>query len=111
MTRVAVQLAIFVVTALPGYVLAIARLDRIGHRRLQGTGFASMAACFAVIATVPGMTTTVAPFLLVCGVSCFFTEFEAEHDHIRDAQRAVPGSHARDRARDLCRDRQVRSVH
>jgi PHS family inorganic phosphate transporter-like MFS transporter len=59
----------------PGYVLAIAWLDRIGHQRLQWTGFAVMAACFLVIGAVPGLTTTVAPFLLVYGVSYFFTEF------------------------------------
>ena len=75
MTKIALQLAIFAVAAVPGYVLAIACLDRIGHRRLQWTGFAVMAACFLVIAAVPGMTTTVAPFLLVYGVSYFFTEF------------------------------------
>ena len=75
MTKIALQLAIFAVAAVPGYVLAIARLDRIGHRRLQLTGFAVMAACFAVIAVVPGMTTAVVPFLLVYGVSYFFTEF------------------------------------
>jgi MFS transporter, PHS family, inorganic phosphate transporter len=75
MTRIALQLAIFVVAAVPGYVLAIAWLDRIGHRRLQLTGFAMMAACFLVIGVVPGMTTTVAPFLLVYGLSYFFTEF------------------------------------
>jgi MFS transporter, PHS family, inorganic phosphate transporter len=74
-TKIALQLAIFAVAAVPGYVLAIAWLDRIGHRRLQWTGFAVMAACFLVIAAVPGMTTTVAPFLLVYGVSYFFTEF------------------------------------
>jgi MFS family permease len=61
--------------AVPGYVLAITCLDRIGHRRLQWTGFAVMALCFLVIAAVPGMTTTVAPFLLVYGVSYFLTEF------------------------------------
>jgi hypothetical protein len=43
MTKIALQLAIFVVAAVPGYLLAIARLDRIGHRRLQLTGFAVMA--------------------------------------------------------------------
>ena len=43
MTKIAIQLAIFVVAAVPGYVLAIARLDRIGHRRLQLFGFAMMA--------------------------------------------------------------------
>jgi MFS family permease len=75
MTKIAVQLAIFVVAAVPGYVLAIARLDKMGHRRLQLTGFAMMALCFAVIAVVPGMTTMVIPFLLVYGVSYFFTEF------------------------------------
>jgi MFS family permease len=74
-TKIALQLAIFVVAAVPGYVLAIARLDQIGHRRLQLTGFAMMALCFAIIAIVPGLTTMVVPFLLVYGVSYFFTEF------------------------------------
>jgi PHS family inorganic phosphate transporter-like MFS transporter len=75
MTKIALQLAIFVVAAVPGYILAIVRLDRMGHRKLQLTGFAMMAACFLVIAAVPGMTTMVVPFLLVYGVSYFFTEF------------------------------------
>jgi MFS transporter, PHS family, inorganic phosphate transporter len=75
MTKIALQLAIFVVAAVPGYLLAIARLDKIGHRRLQLLGFAMMAACFLVIAVIPGMTTMVVPFLLVYGVSYFFTEF------------------------------------
>jgi PHS family inorganic phosphate transporter-like MFS transporter len=74
-TKIALQLAIFVVAAVPGYVLAIATLDRIGHRRLQLAGFAMMALCFLIIAAVPGMTTMVVPFLLVYGVSYFFTEF------------------------------------
>jgi len=75
MAKIALQLAIFVVAAVPGYVLAIARLDKMGHRRLQLFGFAVMGLCFLIIATVPGMTTMVVPFLLVYGVSYFFTEF------------------------------------
>jgi MFS family permease len=75
MTKIALQLAIFVVAAVPGYILAIIRLDRMGHRRLQLTGFAMMALCFLIIAVIPGMTTAVVPFLLVYGVSYFFTEF------------------------------------
>jgi MFS transporter, PHS family, inorganic phosphate transporter len=75
LTTIAIQLAIFVVAAVPGYILAIARMDRIGHRKLQLVGFILMGACFAVIGLVPGMTTAVAPFLLVYGVSYFFTEF------------------------------------
>ena len=75
MTKIAIQLAIFAVAAVPGYILAIARMDRIGHRRLQLTGVVMMGACFAVIALVPGMTTAVLPFLMVYGISYFFTEF------------------------------------
>jgi MFS family permease len=75
MTTIVIQLIIFVVAALPGYLLGIAWLDRIGHRRLQLTGFAVMALCFALIGLVPGLTTVVLPFLLVYGVSYFFTEF------------------------------------
>ena len=75
MTKIAIQLAIFVVAAVPGYALAIARLDKIGHRRLQLLGFAMMGLCFLIIAVIPGMTTIVVPFLLVYGVSYFFTEF------------------------------------
>jgi MFS family permease len=72
---IAIQLAIFAVAALPGYALAITKMDRIGHRRLQLVGFVMMGLCFLVIAGVPGMTTTVAPFLLVYGISYFFAEF------------------------------------
>ncbi len=75
MTTIAIQLVIFVVAAVPGYLLGIARMDRIGHRRLQLIGFAVMALCFATIGLVPGLTTAVVPFLLVYGISYFFTEF------------------------------------
>jgi PHS family inorganic phosphate transporter-like MFS transporter len=75
MTKIALQLAIFVVAAVPGYLLAIARLDKIGHRKLQLLGFAMMGLCFLIIAAIPGLTTVVVPFLLVYGVSYFFTEF------------------------------------
>lgn len=72
---IAIELAIFVVAALPGYILAITKMDRIGHRRLQLIGFVMMGVCFAVIGLVPGMTTMVIPFLLAYGVSYFFSEF------------------------------------
>ena len=75
MTAIAIQLGIFVVFAVPGYALAISRLDRIGHRKLQLIGFAMMGLCFAALSLVPGLTTVVAPFLLVYGLSYFFTEF------------------------------------
>ena len=72
---IAIQLVIFAVAAVPGYLLAIARMDRIGHRQLQLAGFIVMGACFAVIGLVPGMTTAIVPFLLAYGISYFFVEF------------------------------------
>jgi MFS transporter, PHS family, inorganic phosphate transporter len=72
---IAIQLAIFAVAAVPGYILAILRMDRVGHRKLQLVGFVMMGVCFAVIGLVPGMTTAVVPFLLAYGISYFFTEF------------------------------------
>jgi MFS family permease len=72
---IAMQLAIFVVAALPGYLLAIAKVDKIGHRRLQWTGFVMMAAALAAIGLVPGVSTAVVPFVLAYGLSYFFSEF------------------------------------
>jgi PHS family inorganic phosphate transporter-like MFS transporter len=69
------QLGIFVVFALPGYLVAINCLDRIGRRSIQLLGFAIMSVMFAAIALVPGVSTTVAPFVILFGISYFFTEF------------------------------------
>jgi MFS transporter, PHS family, inorganic phosphate transporter len=74
-TAIALELAIFVVAALPGYLLAIAKVDKIGHRKLQWVGFVMMAVCFAVIGLVPGVSTAVLPFVMAYGVSYFFAEF------------------------------------
>jgi len=73
--KLAWSLGIFVVFALPGYLLAVAKMDRIGHRRLQFIGFAVMALCFLVLGVFPALTTTVASFLLIFGLSYFFVEF------------------------------------
>jgi MFS family permease len=70
-----VQLLIFVVFALPGYALAIRLMDRSGRKTIQGLGFAMMALAFLLIGLVPGVTTNAAPFVLLYGMSYFFTEF------------------------------------
>jgi MFS family permease len=74
-TKLLWTLGIFVVFALPGYALAVSWMDRIGHRRLQHLGFAVIAVAFLVLGAVPALTTTVAPFLAVFGLSYFFIEF------------------------------------
>ncbi|NMP21349.1 MFS transporter [Sulfobacillus harzensis] len=68
-------LIIFAVAAVPGYILATLKMDKIGHRKLQLIGFAFMGLAFGVIGIVPHMTSMVLPFLLVFGASYFFAEF------------------------------------
>ena len=74
-TKLWLTLALFVIFALPGYVLAVWKIDRIGHRRLQFIGFGVMAACFGLLGAVPSLTTMVVPFIAIFGVSYLFTEF------------------------------------
>jgi MFS transporter, PHS family, inorganic phosphate transporter len=69
------QLWVFVIAAAPGYLIAAAMMDRVGRRSIQILGFSMMAASFAVIAIVPGIEKLVLPFLIVYGISYFFTEF------------------------------------
>jgi MFS family permease len=68
-------LGMFVIFAVPGYLCAVAKMDRIGHRRLQFIGFSVMALCFVVLAIVPILTQHVAPFLAILGLSYFFIQF------------------------------------
>ena len=74
-TKLLWTLGLFIIFALPGYLLAVAKMDRIGHRRLQFIGFAIMAICFIVLAAVPALTTMIVPFLAIFGVSYFFVQF------------------------------------
>jgi MFS family permease len=73
--KLAWTLAIFAVFALPGYAMAVLFMDRVGHKRLQLIGFVVMAVAFIALGAIPGLTTTVLPFLLVFGLSYFFVEF------------------------------------
>ncbi len=68
-------LGIFVACAVPGYVMAFTFMDRIGHRMLQLIGFGVMAAAFLVLGAFAPLTTIVAPFLAIFGLSYFFVQF------------------------------------
>ena len=74
-TKLLWTLGLFVVFALPGYLLAFSKMDRIGHKRLQWIGFSVMAVAFAVLGVFEHLTTIVVPFLLIFGVSYFFIQF------------------------------------
>ena len=75
LTTILLQLGIVAVFAVPGYIVAIMLLDRIGRRTIQLMGFAVMAVMFLLIGLIPGISTTLAPFLILYGISYFFTEF------------------------------------
>jgi MFS family permease len=70
-----VQLGIFAVFAVPGYIVAILLLDKTGRKSIQTLGFAMMGAMFLLIGLIPGVTVNAVPFILLYGLSYFFTEF------------------------------------
>jgi MFS family permease len=70
-----VQLAIFAIFAVPGYIAAILLLDKTGRKRIQAGGFAIMAVMFLLIGIIPSVTANAAPFILLYGISYFFTQF------------------------------------
>ncbi len=74
-TKLLWTLGMFVVFAVPGYIMAVLTMDRIGHRKLQFIGFGVMAASFLTLAGFAHLTTMVAPFLAIFGLSYFFVEF------------------------------------
>jgi MFS transporter, PHS family, inorganic phosphate transporter len=69
------QLAIFAVFALPGYLVAILLMDKTGRKRIQVLGFTMMGVAFLAIGAIPGVTASAAPFIVLYGISYFFTEF------------------------------------
>ncbi|HEV2576914.1 MAG TPA: MFS transporter [Acidobacteriaceae bacterium] len=69
------QLVIFVVFAAPGYAVAVFTMDRLGRKVIQLLGFAVMTITFALLAFIPNIEAMTIPFLLIYGLSFFFTEF------------------------------------
>jgi MFS family permease len=70
-----IQLVIIAAFAVPGYIVAILLMDRLGRKTIQAVGFAMMALSFALIGIIPGVSVNVAPFIALYGISYFFTEF------------------------------------
>ena len=68
-------LIIFLIAAVPGYILAVMTIDKIGHKRLQLIGFIVMGIAFLCMGVIPSVTSTFLPFVLLYGISYFFAEF------------------------------------
>lgn len=75
LTNMIYTLIIFVVAAMPGYIVAALTIDRLGRKFIQWFGFAMMALAYGLLFVAPALTSITAAFLLVYGMSYFFTEF------------------------------------
>ncbi len=69
------QLGIFTLFAAPGYAFAAYFMDRLGRKAIQMLGFGMMAITFALLALIPNLEKMAIPFLVIYGLSFFFTEF------------------------------------
>jgi MFS transporter, PHS family, inorganic phosphate transporter len=69
------QLGIFAIFAAPGYAFAAYFMDRLGRKTIQILGFGMMAVTFSLLAFIPKLEKMAIPFLVIYGLSFFFTEF------------------------------------
>ena len=67
-------LLIFLIAAVPGYILAAFTIDRLGRKWIQCVGFGMMALAYLVLAFVPSLSSIIVPFLIIYGISYFFRE-------------------------------------
>ncbi|HLI09939.1 MAG TPA: MFS transporter [Ktedonobacteraceae bacterium] len=74
-TNMLYTLLIFVIAALPGYIVAALTIDKLGRKAIQCMGFAMMAIAYGLLALVPSFTKITLPFLTIYALSYFFTEF------------------------------------
>ena len=74
-TNMLYTLLIFVVAALPGYILTAFTVDRLGRKPIQLIGFGMMALSFGSLFVFPALTKITVTFLVLFGLSYLFTEF------------------------------------
>jgi MFS transporter, PHS family, inorganic phosphate transporter len=70
-TNMAINAALVVCFSLVAALVGLTLLDRIGRKPLQILGFSLSALSMALIAAIPGLTSTVTPFAVVFGLSLF----------------------------------------
>ncbi|HEV2614106.1 MAG TPA: MFS transporter [Gammaproteobacteria bacterium] len=70
-----VPAVIFLLCALPGYVLAAYFIDHLGRKFLQSLGFVMMGTAYLIISMIPHPTEHIPLFLAVFGMSFFFVNF------------------------------------
>jgi MFS family permease len=70
-----VSFLVFLIAALPGYLLAMYGMDKWGRKTIQMLGFTLMALTFAGIAVLGDAKTMLIPFVVLYALNYFFTEF------------------------------------
>jgi MFS family permease len=71
----AISFLIFVLSAVPGYFVAAATIDKIGHKFLQMLGFLMMGLAFFILGIFPSIVHNFPLFVTLYGLSYFFIEF------------------------------------
>lgn len=69
-------LVIFVVAAMPGYIVAALTIDRLGRKKIQCLGFAMMTLSYGLLALVPGLTQSTLPFLSLYSLGYFLQNLD-----------------------------------
>lgn len=70
-----VNLAVFALTALPGYLVAAWQMDRLGRRFIQSLGFSAMACAYGLIGLWSSRTVPPQWLIPLYAASYFFVEF------------------------------------
>jgi hypothetical protein len=74
----------------PGYAVAALTMDKLGRKTIQILGFGMMALTFGLLAIIPNIEKLVYPFLIIYGLSYFFTEFGPTPQPSSTRQRSSP---------------------
>ncbi len=74
-SKVLYTFLIFIIFALPGYILSIFLIDKIGRKSIQLFGFMIMGLSFLALGIIPGIEKSASMFFIFYGISYFFTEF------------------------------------
>jgi MFS family permease len=70
-THMVEVLLIFLVAALPGYIVAALTIDKLGRKAIQCIGFAMMGITYGLLALVPSLTQLTGAFLTVYALGYF----------------------------------------
>jgi PHS family inorganic phosphate transporter-like MFS transporter len=73
--QILLDILIFLLFALPGYIFSALFVDKIGRKKLQSLGFIIMTACYAMMACITDIAKHLPLFIGLFGLSFFFINF------------------------------------